>query len=134
MKRSFLLILLLACSPLVAAAEPALDVEQEAAYPDDQETRLSMLTLAVASASRATAFFEIYDGLPARSGVQPHAEIADAVTALERAVVIVPEAAGEALSAETAGDLPGAEICERGRKMDEELSPHLDMLFNLTGS
>ncbi|MCH7976744.1 MAG: hypothetical protein IIC18_09375, partial [Bacteroidetes bacterium] len=96
-------------------------------------TRLSMLTLAVASASRATAFFEIYDGLLARSGVQPPAEIAEAIAALEQAMVIVPEAAGEALSAETAGDLPVAEIRERVRQMDEELSPHLDALSNLAG-
>lgn len=161
MSRPFLLILLLACSSLAAFGQPVVDVEQEAAHllaqavensrvavqninlyaelaagrdPDDQETRLSMLTLAVASASRAAAFFEIYDGLLARSGVQPPAEIADAIAALEQAMVIVPEAAGEALSAETAGDLPVAEIRERVRQMDEELSPHLDALSNLAGS
>ena len=161
MSRSFLLLLLLAWSSLAASGQPVIDVEQEAAHllaqavensraavqninlyaelaagrdPDDQETRLSMLTLAVASASRATAFFEIYDGLLARSGVQPPVEIADAIAALEQAMVIVPEAAGEALSAETAGDLPVAEIRERVRQMDEELSPHLDALSNLAGS
>ena len=160
MSRSFLLLLLLAWSSLAASGQPAIDVEQEAAHllaqavensraavqninlyaelaagrdTDDQETRLSMLTLAVASAARATAFFEIYDGLLARSGVQPHAEIADAITALKQAMVIVPEAAGEALSAETADDLPVAEIRERVRQMDEELSPHLDTLSNLAG-
>ena len=160
MIRSFLLVLLLACPSFAASGQPVIDVEQEAAHllaqavensraavrninlyaelaagrdPDDQETRLSMLTLAVASAARATAFFEIYDGLLARSGVQPHAEIAGAIAALERAMVIVPEAAGEALSAETAGGLPVAEIRERVRQMDEELSPHLDALSNLTG-
>ncbi len=160
MSRSFLLLLLLAWSSLAASGQPAIDVEQEAAHllaqavensraavqninlyaelaagrdTDDQETRLSMLTLAVASAARATAFFEIYDGLLARSGVQPHAEIADAITALKQAMVIAPEAAGEALSAETAGDLPVAEIRERVRQMDEELSPHLDTLSNLAG-
>ena len=160
MSRPFLLILLLACLSLAAFGQPVVDVEQEAAHllaqavensrvavqninlyaelaagrdPDDQETRLSMLTLAVASASRAAAFFEIYDGLLARSGVQPPAEIADAIAALEQAMVIVPEAAGEALSAETAGDLPVAEIRERVRRMDEQLRPHLDALSNLAG-
>ena len=161
MSRSFLLLLLLAWSSLAASGQPAIDVEQEAAHllaqavensraavqninlyaelaagrdTDDQETRLSMLTLAVASASRAAAFFEIYDGFLARSGVQPRAEIANAIAALEQAMVIVPEAAGEALSAETAGDLPVAEIRERVRQMDEQLSPHLDALSNLAGS
>lgn len=160
MIRSFLLLLLFTCSSLTAFAQPVIDVEQEATHllaqavensraavqninlyaelaagrdPDDQETRLSMLTLAVASASRATAFFEVYDGLLARSGVQPGAEISDAITALERAMIIIPEAAGEALSAETAGDLPVAEIRERVRQMDEQLSPHLDALSNLAG-
>jgi len=160
MRRTIFLSLLLVCSSYAVSGQPALDVEQEAAHllalavensraavqnislyaelaagrdSDDQETRLSILTLAVASASRATAFFEIYDGLLARAGVQPRAEIADAVSALERAMVIVPEAAGEALSAETAGDLPVAEIRERVRQMDDELSPHLDALSNLVG-
>ena len=86
MSRSFLLPLLFAFSSLAASGQPAIDVEQEAAHllaqavensraavqninlyaelaagrdTDDQETRLSMLTLAVASAARATAIFEI---------------------------------------------------------------------------
>ena len=161
MKRTFLLAFVLLYSSGGAFAQPAVNVEEEAAHllgqavensraaiqdinvyaelaagrdPDDQETRLSIVTLAVASAARATAFFEIYDGMLMRSGVQPSTGIAEAITVLEQAMLVVPEVAGEALSAETAGDIPVAEIRERVRQMEEQLGPHLEALASHTGS
>ena len=72
--------------------------------------------------------------LLARSGAQPPPAVAEHITALATTMLLVPEAAGEALAAETAGDVPVDEIRDRVQQMDEQLGPHIEALANHTGA
>ncbi len=96
--------------------------------PDDQETRLTLLTMAVASAARATAFFEAYNQLLAISEQQPSPNVIRSVGAMERAMREIPDAGAEAFAAETVAHVPVEEIRDRMQALETLLAQHFDTL------
>ncbi len=155
MRQSLILLVAIFWVPLTASSQPEIDAQREASFllaravesggdalenitlysdliggrdVDDQETRLSLLSLAVASASRSVAFIEAYDRILTQADAQSPRETAESIDALEQVMLAIPNAASEAFTAELADNLPIVEIRERIRQLEQLVSPHLEVL------